>query len=82
MLGTIGVVCDQYISTYGLRDHNMLTLTLSADRRRHGFVLSKFPHRTYRSEVVRYTMGGTVLNRPTTVKENNLGLTISADMKV
>ena len=32
------------------------------------------------NEDVEYTMGGTVLN--TTVKENDLGLTISADMKI
>ena len=32
------------------------------------------------NEDAQYTMGGTVLN--TTVTENNLGLTISADMTV
>ncbi len=37
-------------------------------------------HTGHRNEDVEYTMGGTVLS--TTVKENNLGLTISADIKV
>jgi len=32
------------------------------------------------NEDAQYTMGGSVLN--TTLKENDLGLTISADMKV
>ena len=37
-------------------------------------------HRGHGNEDAQYTMGDTVLN--TTVKENDLGLTISADMKV
>ena len=37
-------------------------------------------HTRHRNEDVQYTMGGTVLN--TTIKENVLGLTISADMNV
>ena len=37
-------------------------------------------HTGYRNEDAQYTMGGTVLN--TTLKEKDLGLTISADMKV
>ena len=37
-------------------------------------------HTGHRNEDVQYTMGGTVLN--TTVKEKDLGLTISTDMHV
>ena len=37
-------------------------------------------HTGHENEDAQYTMGDTVLN--TTVKENDLGLTISADMKV
>jgi len=37
-------------------------------------------HTGHGHEYAQYTMGGTVLN--TTVKEKDLGLTISADMKV
>jgi len=37
-------------------------------------------HPEHGKEDAQYTMGGTVLN--TTVKEKDLGLTISADMKV
>ena len=37
-------------------------------------------HTGHGNEDAQYTMGGTVLN--TTVKEKDLGLTISADMKV
>ena len=37
-------------------------------------------HTGHGNEDVQYTIGGTVLN--TTVKEKDLGLTISADMKV
>ena len=37
-------------------------------------------HTGHGNEDAQYTMGGTVLN--TTLKENDLGLTISADMKV
>ena len=40
----------------------------------------KCPHTGHGNENAQYTMGGTVLN--TTVKEKDLGLTISADMKV
>ena len=36
-------------------------------------------HTGHGNEDDKYTIGGTVLN--TTLKENNLGLTISADMK-
>ena len=44
------------------------------------FGKGKFLHTGHGNEYTQYTMGGTVVN--TTVKENNLGLTISADMKV
>ena len=37
-------------------------------------------HTRHRNEDTQYTMGDTILN--TTVKEKDLGLTISADMKV
>ena len=37
-------------------------------------------HTGHGNEYAQYTMGGTVLN--TTLKEKDLGLTISADMKV
>ena len=37
-------------------------------------------HTGHGNEYAQYTMGGTVLN--TTVKEKDLGLTVSADMKV
>ena len=40
----------------------------------------KFLHTGHGIEDAQYTMGGTVLN--TTVKEKDLGLTISADLKV
>ena len=44
------------------------------------FGKGKCLHTGHRNEDVQYTMGGTVLN--TLVKEKDLGLTISADMKV
>ena len=39
-------------------------------------------HTGHVNEDAQYTMGGTVLNTTCTVKEKDLGLTISADMKV
>ena len=44
------------------------------------FGKSKCLHTGHGNEDAQYTMGGTVLN--TTLKEKDLGLTISADMKV
>ena len=61
--------------------YRRLSFHLSTDRRRYGFMYPNL-HIGRRNEDVQYTIGVTVLNRPTTAKEKDLGFTVSADMKV